>query len=88
MMNKGQTVTVEIPTKEWTLVIGYDKRAKKYSVGVNGMEISALPEMPMTADSYPEFCRSSDFKKYSDTIRSVTNFILTSAIFYARIRVF
>ena len=65
--------TVELPSKQWTLVIGCDKGQEcKYTVGVNGVEMSALPETPMTADCYPEYCKSEEEKKYSENIRSVT----------------
>ena len=65
-----KTVTVEIPSRQWTLVIGLDKNAGyKYTVGVNGVEMSALPEAPMTAASKPEICKSSDPKMYSEHIR-------------------
>ena len=47
----GETVTVWIPELKWTLVIGYDKGGTdKYTVSVN-VDISALPEAPMTAAS-------------------------------------
>ena len=42
---------MEMPHKEWTLVIGYDNKERKYTVGVNGVEMSELPEAPKTAAS-------------------------------------
>ena len=49
---KGETVTVEIPENKWTLVIGYKNQGiNKYTVGVNGVEMSELPEAPITAAS-------------------------------------
>ena len=62
-------MTVKIPGKQWTLMINFDHEARKYTVGVNGVEMSALPEAPMTAASQPEFCRSSEIEKYSETIK-------------------
>ena len=44
-------MTVEIPSKEWTLVIGGDINARKYTVGVNGVKMSALPKASMTVAS-------------------------------------
>ena len=76
---KGRTVTVEIPSRQWTLVIGYStpgKEGGKYTVGVNGVEMSALPEAPCTAASVDEFCKSSETKKYSETIKSVVHFFI------------
>ena len=46
----SQTVTVEVPQRQWTLAIGFDKRAQKYTVGVNGVEMSALPAADRTGD--------------------------------------
>ena len=67
---KEETVTVEIPRKQWTLVIGFDgKQEYKYTVGVNGVDLSLLPEAPMTAASQPEFCKSSQLMKYSEHIK-------------------
>ena len=63
----GKKVTVEIPSKQWTLVIGIKR--DKYTVGVNGVEMSALPEAPKTAASQPEHCRSTAIDKYSETIK-------------------
>ena len=65
----GKTATVEIPSKQWTLVIGYDRRAYKFTVNVDGVEMSDLPKAPKTAECYPSFCKSSDKKKYSETIK-------------------
>ena len=42
-------MTVTIPHRGWTLVIGYDDDAEKYTASVNGVEMSALPEAPKTA---------------------------------------
>ena len=45
-------MTVEIPSKQWTLMIGLDESAGwKYSVSVNGVDIFSMPEAPMTAAS-------------------------------------
>ena len=71
----GGTVTVEIPSKQWTLVIGMDDARKKWTATVNGMKVSELPKASMTAASQPQFCKSSDRFKYSETIRSVTHTI-------------
>ena len=70
----GAKITVEIPKKKWTLVIGFKLEGMfggKYTVGVNGVEMSALPEAPKSADSQPEFCKSSEHPLYSENIRSV-----------------
>ena len=53
----------------WSLVIGWDNKAYKWSMGVNGVEMSALPEAPKTAAQVDEICRSQDEPFYSDTIR-------------------
>ena len=58
---------MEIPEKQWTLVIGYDVDAEKCTVVVNGVEMSALPESPKTPPA--ELCRSDEKKKYSETIK-------------------
>ena len=42
-------VTVEIPYRQWTLEIGFDRKAFKYTMGVNGVEMSELPVAPETA---------------------------------------
>ena len=81
MMNQGETSTLEIDTRKWTLVLGYNKKAKKYSAGVNGLEMSALPDAPKTAASYHVICKSSEKKKYSETIRSVTQIFLYLSTF-------
>lgn len=62
-------MTIVIPHKQWTLVVGWDKKAKKYGVAVNGIEISELPEAPKSADIYPKFCKSSDHSMYNENIR-------------------
>ena len=77
----GETVTVEIPSRQWTLVIGMDRAEDKWTASVNGVSISALPKAAMTAASQPEFCKSSDRFKYSETIRSVTHLIKSSILF-------
>ena len=64
-------MTVEIPEKQWTLVIGLDKKERKFTVSVNGVEISALPKLPRSAASQPDFCKSIEVEKYSELIRSV-----------------
>ena len=53
---KGLTVTVEMPHKQWTLVIGFDQEEWKYAMSVNGVEMSALPKAPSCVDSQAEFC--------------------------------
>ena len=53
--------------KGWSLVIGW--KYPKWSMGVNGVEMSALPEAPKTAAQVDEICRSQDEPFYSDTIR-------------------
>lgn len=50
-MEEGETVIVEVPSKQWTLLIGLDKETYKYSVGVNGLEMSELPKAPNTVES-------------------------------------
>ena len=49
----GEAVSVEIPHRKWTLLIGFHKVGfgGKYTVGVNGVAMSALPEAPKTAYS-------------------------------------
>ena len=60
-------------------MIGYDHQdAYKYSVGVDGVEMSALPEAPMTAASQPKHCKSKETKKYSETIKSVAHFVVVT----------
>ena len=44
-------------------------------MGVNGVDLTALPEAPKTAASYPKFCKSTETKKYSQNIRSVKHTI-------------
>ena len=65
-----------MPHKSWTLVIGYDRAAETYTLRVNDVDISALveTEAPKTTDTQPIVCKSSDKKKYSENIRSVTCF--------------
>ena len=70
-IDEGETVTVEIPSRQWTLVIGWRESANNYTVGVNGVEMSALPEAPMTAASQPEFCKSSELENYSESVKYV-----------------
>ena len=55
--------------KLWNLVIAFDEEAKKYTVGVNGVEMPDLPEAPKTAAHLPEFCKSKQECKYTETIR-------------------
>ena len=65
-------MTETIPHRGWTLVIGYEcdkEEFGKYTVGVNGVEMSALPEAPKTAAQVPQFCRSEEEKLYTDTIK-------------------
>ena len=72
-MNKGETITQEIPHKEWTLVIGYAKKpVRKWTVGVNGVEMSELPKVDLKAASYPRFCKSMEEKIYEEFKRSVS----------------
>ena len=75
-LDQGGTVSVEIPEKQWTFKIGLDMKTDKWTVGVNGVEMSALPEAPCTAASVDEFCKSSETKKYSETIKSVAHFFI------------
>ena len=42
----GETVTVDIPSKEWTLKIGYNLGKNMYTVGVNDVEMKNIPESP------------------------------------------
>ena len=51
MVDEKVKVTVEIPCLQWTLVIGFDKSPEKWAVSLNGVDVSALPEAPMTAAS-------------------------------------
>ena len=69
IVNKGETVTQEIPHKGWSLVTGFQNDGKgggKYTVGVNGVEMSALPKVDLRAASYPRFCKSEEEKIYSE----------------------
>ena len=65
-----QKVTVEIPSREWTLKIGYEKTEDKYTVGVNEMCWSMLPEAPQTAFAHPMVTRSTEKYQYDESIRS------------------
>ena len=56
-------MTVEIPEKQWTLVIGWSVHEDKYTVSVNGMEMYVLPEAPMTAASKLEIIYKSSEPK-------------------------
>lgn len=74
----GESATVEIPHKQWTLVIGYDYKARKWTVTVNGQKLSDLPEASNDPENYPEFCKSSEHTQYSENIRYVTEVKLWS----------
>ena len=51
-MEGGKVVTVEIPSKQWTLEVGVsDDEVNKFTLGVNGVQMSALPQAPNTVDS-------------------------------------
>lgn len=54
-------------------MIGFNKDACKWTLGVNGIEMSDLPEAPRTAADLPEVAKSSDRYIYNDTIRLVTH---------------
>lgn len=69
-IRSGEQVTIDIPHKVWTLVVGYDKDdAKKYTVNVNGIEMSELPRVELIAAHYPQYCKSNEEKMYSENIR-------------------
>ena len=50
-------------------MVGYDKEAARYSVSLNGTDLSELPEAPKTAAQVDHICKSANPKKYSETIR-------------------
>ena len=69
-----------IPEKQWTLGIYYANcPVKKYMLSVNGIDQSEMPEAPTNDEDMPQFAKSKETKKYSESIRSVTNeFIMAS----------
>ena len=50
-MEYGEEATVEIPEKNWNMVIGFNREDNLYSMSINGVDVSDLPEAPMTAAS-------------------------------------